>query len=43
MRAHEESEQEEETEVSKRTARMKLFTLNEELNAIVFAICGERE
>jgi hypothetical protein len=40
--AHEESEQEEETEVPKRTARRKLFTLNEELKAIVFAVCGER-
>jgi len=41
-RAHEESEQEEETEVPKRTVRRKLFTLNEELNAIVCAICRER-
>jgi hypothetical protein len=41
-RGHEESEQEEETKVPKRTARRKLFTLNEVLNAIVCAICGER-
>lgn len=41
-RRHKKSEQEEETIFPKRRAPRKIFTLNEELDSILFAIRGER-